>query len=101
MLAEEYIHGKLHKLKFIVTEVILNRTIEYVPASRIMRKYFPKNTFNIEPKDGTCTFTAEGTYRIGWLARTLAPKKVEQGLECVRKHMQEEGKNLKRILEAS
>ena len=97
--AEEYIHGKLHKLKFLVTKVARNREIQYVPLSRLLRKYFPMNAFTLEPKEEGCVFTATGTYRVGWLARTLAGKKVERGLSSVRKHLKEEGENLKRILE--
>jgi hypothetical protein len=98
--AEEYIHGKLHKLKFLVTKVVPNAEIEYVPVSRFLRRYFPGNAFYIEPKEGTCVFTATGTYRVGWLVRTFARKRLERGLSSVRKHMKEEGENLKRILEA-
>ncbi len=97
--AEEYIHGKLHKLKFIVTKVVPNKEIEYVPSSRFLRKFFPKNTFSIEPKQETCIFTASGTYRVGWIVRTFAKNKIELRLSSVRKHMKEEGENLKRILE--
>jgi len=98
--AEEYIHGKLHKLKFVITKVVPNRRIEYAPQSRLLRIYFPKNTFTIEPKGDTCVFTASGCLRIGRLAKFLAKNKVERGLSSVRKHMKEEGENLKRILEA-
>ncbi|GAJ11880.1 unnamed protein product, partial [marine sediment metagenome] len=73
---------------------------EYVPASRFLRRYFPKNTFSVEQKEGTCVFTATGTYRLGWLAKTFAKKRLERGLSSVKKHMKEEGENLKRILEA-
>jgi len=97
--AEEYIHGKLHKLKFVVTKVIPNREIEYTPVSWLLRRYFPKNTFSVEQKEGTCVFTATGTYRLGWLAKTFAKKRLERGLSSVKKHMKEEGENLKRILE--
>ena len=98
--AEEYIHGKLHKLKFRVTKVVANRKIEYVPSSRLLRRYFPKNTFSIEPKEETSIFNASGTYRVGWMVRTFAKNKLDHGLASVRKHMQEEGQNLKRILES-
>jgi hypothetical protein len=80
--AEEYIHGKLHKLKFVIT------------------KLFPKNRVTVEPKQGACIFTAQGTIRVGWLIRTFAKKRLERGLSSVRKHMKEEGESLKRILEA-
>jgi len=98
--AEEYIHGKLHKLKFVITKLIPNRLIEYAPTSWFLRMYFPKNRFTVEPKQGACIFTAQGTIRVGWLIRTLAKKRLERGLSSVRKHMKEEGESLKRILEA-
>ncbi|MCK5311342.1 MAG: hypothetical protein KAJ62_04495 [Desulfobacteraceae bacterium] len=55
--------------------------------------------FTIEPKGETCIFIAAGTFRVGWLVRTFAKKKFEQGLLSIRRHMKEEGENLKRILE--
>jgi hypothetical protein len=38
---------------------------------------------------------------VGPLVKLLARTKLEQGLSSVRKHMKEEGENLKRILESS
>jgi hypothetical protein len=90
--AEEFIHGKLHKLKFVVTKLVPNCEIEYVPVSWFLRRFFPKNMFSIEQKEKVSIFTATGTFRIGWLA--------EHGLSSVRKHMKEEGENLKKLLEA-
>lgn len=98
--AEEYIHGKLNKLKFLVTKVTPNRKIEYVPLSRFLRRYFSLNMFIMEPKGETCVFTVTSIYRFGWLVRTSARKKLEQDLLSIKKHMREEGENLKRILEA-
>ena len=97
--AEEYFHGKLHKLKFLISKVVANREIEYIPASRLLRIYFPKNRFVIEPSGNGCIFTAEVHLRVGRLVKTLAKHKLETGLLFVRKHMKEEGENLKRILE--
>ncbi len=97
--AEEYIHGKLHKLKFLVAKVVPNREIQFCPASRLLRIYFPMNAFLIEPKGDSCVFTATGRLRVGRLARALASKKLETGIASARKHMKEEGENLKRILE--
>ena len=54
----------------------------------------------MKQKGDTCVFTASGTYRVGWLIRTFAKNKLERSLSSVRKHMKEEGENLKRILEA-
>jgi hypothetical protein len=98
--AQEYIHGKLHNLKFVVTKVIPNKLIEYTPLSRLLRIYFPRNTFSIEQKGDTCIFTASGVLRVGKLAKTFAKNQLDRGLESVKKHMKEEGHNLKRILES-
>ena len=98
--AEEYIHGKLHKLKFIITKVIPNKRIEFAPLSRLLRIYFPKNIFAIEPKGDICIFTASSCLRVGWLVKTFAKDRLKRGLSSLRKHMKEEGENLKRILES-
>ena len=98
--AEEYIDGELHKLTFVVTRVVPNREIEYAPISRFHRRYAPKYTFSVEPEDAGCVFTAAVHARIPLLLRLLSSKRVERGLSSVRKHMKEEGENLKRILEA-
>ena len=81
--AEEYIHGKIHKLKFVITGVIPNKRIEYAPQSRILRIYFPKNTFAVEPKGDICVFTASGYFRVGWLVKTFAKDKLNRGLSSV------------------
>ena len=98
--AEEYFHGKLHKVKFIVTKAIPHTRIEYAPLSRLLRIYFPKNTFVVERKKEMSVFTATGIIRVGRLARVFAGKKLEIALSSARKHMKEEGENLQRILEA-
>ena len=100
VFAEEYIHGKLHKLKFVVTKVVPNSEIEYMPISRFLRRFFPKNIFTIEQKEKVSIFTSTGMYRIGWLAKTFAKKRIERGLSSVMRHMREEGENLKSILES-
>jgi hypothetical protein len=97
--SEEYLHGKLHKFSFLVNKVVANREIELVPLSRFLRIFFPGNKFSIEPREASCVFTASGVMRVGRLARLLARRKLEEGLASVRKHMKEEGENLKRILE--
>ncbi len=101
MYAEEYIHGKLHKLKFTITKIVPNRRIEYAPVSRFLRKFFPKNEFIIEQAGESCLFIASGTYRLGWIAKAFFRKAVENGLSSVKKHMKEEGENLAKILEES
>ena len=98
--AEEYIDVELQKLTFIVTKVVPDREVEYVPVSRFRRRYAPKYTFSVEPKDPSSVFTAAVHVRVPLLPRLLAKKKVEGGLSSVRKHMKEEGENLKKILES-
>lgn len=100
LYAEEYIHGKLHKLKFLITKVVPNRAIEFMPLSRLLRIYFPKNAFTIESKGDTCVFTATGCLRVGRIVKILAKNKLKVGLASVKKHMKEEGENLKRKLES-
>jgi uncharacterized protein YndB with AHSA1/START domain len=97
--AEEYLHGKLHKAKFRVSKVVPNKEIEYAPVSRLLRVFLPENRFEIEPSGEGCMFTAKVHVRIGRIGKALAKRKLEAGLSAVRKHMKEEGENLKRILE--
>jgi hypothetical protein len=68
-------------------------------VSRFLRRYFPKNEFIIEQEEESCLFIASGTYRIGWIAKTFFKKAIKDGLNSVKKHMREEGENLKNILE--
>lgn len=98
--AEEYIHGKLHKLKFLITKVVPNRRIEFAPHSRLLRIYFPMNAFAIEPKGRTCVFTTTATMRVGRVVKMLAGNILDKGLAGAKKHMKEEAENLKKILEA-
>jgi hypothetical protein len=99
--AEEYLHGALHKLKFRITKVVPNRLIEYrilFPMSLLA----PANSFVIEPKgEGRCLFTAQGSLRFPrWLFDRMHPKHKGK-IEATEQHMQEEGENLKRALEAA
>jgi len=100
LYAEEYIHGKLHKFKFEIVSIVLNKRIEYTPTSRFVRKFFPKNEFIIEQKGEFCIFTATGTYRVGKLGKIFFNKAIENGLSSVKRHMREEGENLKIMLES-
>lgn len=70
-----------------------------VPVSRILRIFFPRNTFLIAPQGDSCVFTVSGVLRVEFLVKLLAKHRLEQGISSVRKHMKEEGENLKRILE--
>ncbi|MCK4399309.1 MAG: SRPBCC family protein [Methanophagales archaeon] len=92
--AEEYLHGKLHKLKFLITKIEPNRKIEFkllFPMSIIC----PTGSFIIESREKRCIFTATLSFRFGWLFSKLAKNRVE----AIEKHIKEEGNNLKRLLE--
>jgi len=91
---EEYLHGKIHKAKFICTKVVPNRLIEYRPPFPLSI-IFPGNQFIIEPVDEGSIFTTTVKARMGPLSRRLYRRQ----LEGVKRHMNEEGKNLKAILE--
>lgn len=97
--AQEYIHGKMHKLKFRITKIIPNKIIEYAPCFWLYRIYFPKNTFEMVREGEICTFTAKGHLRVGRLVKKFARNKLEFGIRSIKQHMKEEGKNLKKILE--
>ena len=97
--AEEYLHGRLHKLKFRITKIVRNRLIEYralFPLSIVA----PGNAFLIEPKgENRCIFTAMGSLRLPrWLFEKLH-KKHKSKIEATVQHMKEEGENLKKALE--
>lgn len=98
--AEEYFVGKLHKIKFIVTETVINKRIKYILYSKLLRRFIPGFEFSIESKGSNSVFTASIHGRIPLIQKVLAKKRLEEGLESVRKHMKEEGENMKLMLES-
>lgn len=94
---EEYIHGELHKMKVVYTNIIPNRLIEFKLTNRFWRIFLTKSTFLIEPKNGGCIFKAYNYFRLG----PISPRseKVKIQFATVKKHMKEEGLNLKKIME--
>lgn len=94
LYVEEYLHRKLHKFKFVSTKLEPNRRIEYklrLPASIICTG----GTFIIEPKGEKCIFVATLSFKMGWLFSMFAKIRVD----AIKKHMKEEGENLKNIIE--
>jgi len=92
---EEYLHGKLHKAKFLCTKRVQNRLIEYRPLFP-WSFFMPKGNFLVEPqREDSCIFTAIINLRAGPLLKKLGRKQ----LDATKQHMKEEGANLKRILE--
>ncbi len=98
--AEKHLHGKPHGFRFVITTVVPNRHILYRPTSRLTRMFFPKKEFVIEQASDRCRFISSATFRTGWIGRKLFGKKIDDGLTVFAAYLREEGRNLKRILEA-
>jgi len=97
VLCEEYIHGKLHRLKFVCSDVVPNRLIEYKPTFP-MSILMSKSQFIIEPKgEKSCVLTAAISFREGPFFKKLFNKRMED----LKQHMKAEGENLKKILEST
>lgn len=94
LYAEEYLGGKLEKLSFEITNCVQNELIEY-------KVLFPESiicsggSFSIKPSNGGSVFTAALSFRFGGLVSMVAKKRAE----AIRQHMEEEGENLKALLE--
>ena len=94
LYVEEYLHGELHEFKFKTMKNKAPIRIDYRPSFP-HSLFFPMGSFIIEPKGDQCVFTATMCFRFG----RLLSKLVRSRLEMLKRHMREEGKNLKRLLE--
>jgi len=93
--AEQYLHGELHRGKFICTNVVPNSYIEYRPVFPASI-FIPKLQFIFEMKDNdACIFTARNYLRAGPLFAKLA----KQQIADTKRHISEEGENLKAMVE--
>lgn len=96
---EEYIAGKLLKKRVVFTRVEPCRHIEFAPTFWLLKLFLPRLVFRIErdveQDPDECMFVAQIQLRMGPLAARLNKRE----LDAVRKHMKEEGENVKRILE--
>lgn len=96
--SEQKMGGELAKLKGTCTEIIPNKKITFkfdFPTSFMC----PKIEWLIESKGKNSIFTAVTHYKFGKLFLKLSKDKAEHILETSEKHMDEEGRNLKKILE--
>lgn len=93
---EEYVGDRRVEVEMRYTEVVPNERIEYEPRGRLVRAYYPKGTFEFERIDGGTRFTATNVFRIGPL--DVVPR-VERIVSDTERHMREEGRNLKRLVE--
>ncbi len=95
---EEYLHGKLHSMRFRTTKVDLDKRVEFGIIG------MGRGAFDVKPVGEKVLFTAEldiGTEVpvVGSLVDFVFIKFFSQRLEAMREHMKEEGHNLKEILE--
>ena len=96
---EETVMGKLFKLTGTVGEVVPNRKIFFkysLPVSLVA----PGFEWLMEPKGAGSVFTAKSYIRAGDLLLKMSRKEIETKLEMHNKHVNEEGENLKKILES-
>jgi hypothetical protein len=92
---EERIAGKLLKKTVMFTRIEPGSLIEFAPTSRLFRVFLPRISFRIRPAGGGLTVTQDIHLRIGPLAAWFNRRE----LDAVRRHMREEGENLRRLLE--
>ncbi|MDH5465309.1 MAG: hypothetical protein OEW60_06730 [Thiovulaceae bacterium] len=95
---QEYLHGKLHSLKFRLTKVVTNRMFEY----RIIAGVNGSFQF-LENKDRT-DFIAQLRFGytislLGPLLDSLAKVVFSFQIKALKQHMKEEGENLRSLLE--
>lgn len=95
---EEYLHGKLHHLKFSVTNVVPNQEFSYriLPGLR--------GGFRMRPTNRGTELVAEivigwQTRLIGALVDRLVRRLFTNHLEELARHMKEEGTKLRALLE--
>ena len=96
---EEYLHGKLHSMRFRTTKVVPDKRIEF-PI-----KGMGRGAFEAQASDDTVRFVAEldigsDALIMGQLFDFIFSRLFNQRIESLRQHMAEEGRNLKAILES-
>ena len=93
---EERIGGKLMRKQVVFTRVRRDRLMVFAPTSRLLRLFLPRLSFETrETAEGT-EFVAQIVVRAGPLAQWANRRE----FDAVRRHMREEGENLKRLMEA-
>jgi len=96
---EEYLHGRLHSMRFRMTKLIQDRRIEFAI------KGMGRGAFEAEVGGDTVGFVAEldigsDAPLIGRLLDFIFSWFFRQRIDAMRQHMAEEGRNLKAILES-
>jgi carbon monoxide dehydrogenase subunit G len=92
---EEDLEQDLVKFSSELTKLEPNKLYEFRTLGS-MKFLMPRSTFEIEPSGNDSIFTATLDFRMGKLLSKVAKKSMNN----IIKHMQEEGDNLKKILES-
>jgi hypothetical protein len=95
---EEILHGDRHRLKLRTTKVIPDRRVEYRGS------FGYGGAFEVRPVGDEAEFIAELYFGIehpvlGALLDGLLERLLSRQIEGIRRHVAEEGENLKRLLE--
>ena len=93
---DETIAGQRQPKEVVFTRVEPDRMIEFAPTNRFFRLFLPSIMFEFQPEGDHTWLVARIALRMGPVARWLHRKE----FELVRKHMREEGENLKLMVEA-
>lgn len=98
---EEFLHGKLHKLKMRTTRYQPNKLLEYKILG--MSSW---GCFAVEPGSSGTLFIAELHFGLSWtfldkIVDLILERLLSVQLDAFRTHMKEEGQNIKAILEGA
>ncbi len=94
---EEYMHGRVHKMTVEYTRIVPYQEIEYKIVPKFWRRFYPYNLMKMEPKGDLCAFNAITIFRLPPIS--AHSKRARKQIELAKKHVKEEGENLKQILE--
>ena len=99
IVCEEYLHGKLHTMRFHMTKVVPDKRIEFEVVG------MGKGAFEAQDSGDGVRFVAEldigsDAPIIGRLFDFIFPWLFKNRIEAIKQHMAEEGRNLKAILES-
>jgi hypothetical protein len=97
LAVEEELHGRVHHLRLRATEIVPNRLLRY-------SSWGLRGAFVLEEANGGTRFTATLSFGvavpwIGRLADYILSRVFATRLAAVQRHMHEEGRNLKDLLE--
>lgn len=100
LMAEEYLQGKLYKTKMRITGIERNSRIvtEYKSISLPYLILGTSGSEILEPSgNGGTRYSYSVSFKLGWIMKLF--DSITGAVAALQKHMQEEGVNMKRIIE--